>query len=473
MRRCLGLLILLLGGRISVGQTSAPPAQHPATTGAAAAVGIPAPGALLSPEAAYEQANLPLDITRRDTDNWSEIEKAALNVAVAQAKDACLARVLQTYAGSDLVAYARLCAMGKQWLISHSAADAYIASKDSDKPLLAEAYSFEIQADFRLGNEKPGLQDSIAMLNAVPYGPVTDDITTAAVRYLQFAYTGDAITLMVERQPYLLQMLRDWRKNLADANAGEAAPPIAPHTLFEHAIALCALEQYDNFAGVAEANLKDIDAAMPATLPSDEAIWVANDRRQYALLGTHFPELPGAVSLLPATETPKTQPKFGSVTFFLLFPGWCVQCARRAQDLVPTLVRNSMLGGPAANAHIYALLADAPPVAPPKPAVQTTAGASGSAKTKPKASVTTTMHMGPDLPNAEEALRRTPTLLVAPSTVADFNASDFPFLIVTDHDGMIRLMVQAAPDNLLEQNGPLDQIAVFVLQRWPAPVALK
>jgi len=45
---------------------------------------------------------------------------------------------------------------------------------------------------------------------------------------------------------------------------------------------------------------------------------------------------------------------------------------------------------------------------------------------------------------AADQLRGTPTLVIAPSTLASFGANDFPFLIATDHDGIIRLLLPAA-----------------------------
>ncbi len=119
-----------------------------------------------------------------------------------------------------------------------------------------------------------------------------------------------------------------------------------------------------------------------------------------------------------------------------------------------------------ANVHMYGLLADHPPVSP---------------KPEPHASATGAHHLALRLPghpsespddygapkSAQEQLRGTPTLVVAPATLEAFNATDFPFLIATDHDGLIRLMVSAAPENALVKDGPVDQIVDTVLAGWP------
>jgi hypothetical protein len=446
----------------------------------AAAQAPPPTPPLLSPQAAYDQANTPIDITHRDLANWSDIEKAALDVAIAQAKDACLARASLTFTGDDLISFARLCALGKQWPNTYLAATTYINNSDP-KPQLAMAYTFEVQADLNLDHEKAALGASVAMLHSVPYDALTDEVTTATFRYLQFAYTDDARSLLTSRQPFLLDLLRASQPSPEPPKpATTPAPPItAPsiplHTLFEHALDFAALDLYDNQPSAAASILADIDTATPTKLPPDEAILIAADRRQYALIGTHFPALPGAVSLLPATETPPQQPKAGAVNIYFLFPPWCAQCIRQTQQIVPSLVRIALLGGPdspASKLYIYALLADTPPTPRPPAKPQPAAAPAhphrpGEKAPAPPPAAQSSAPIEP--PSAEDQLRKTPTLVVAPSTLADFNALDFPFLIATDHDGIIRLLVPGASANALFQGGPVEQITNSILAHWPPP----
>jgi len=51
-----------------------------------------------------------------------------------------------------------------------------------------------------------------------------------------------------------------------------------------------------------------------------------------------------------------------------------------------------------------------------------------------------------------------------------FGAADFPFLIATDHNGVIRLLYPAAPNNSLVEGGIVDQIATSILAVWPPKV---
>ena len=422
----------------------------------------------LSPQAAYDQAIAPVEITHRSIANWSDIETAALGVAVQQAKDACLARTSVTFAGDDLIAFARLCALGQEWPTTFTAATTYINSKDVAKPQLAQAYAYEVDADLNLNDEKSALRASIAMLQAVPYGPLSDEVTTSTIRYLQLDFTDDAITLHLARQPTLLRLLSTPPAAPAQPNA---AAPIALHTLFEHALDFAALEQYANQPRLASGIISDIDAATPSNLSPDDAVPITETRRRYALLGAHLPSISVTTSLLSPAATPRINPDFGASTVLLLFPPWCAQCIHQAAQIAPALSR---FGG---NVRIYGLLADNPPPAPPPVAA--------TAKPQPASSIKTMHHPTsreaaeqpaatpsdkPETPkSAADQLRGTPNLVVAPSTLVTFTANDFPFLIATDHDGIIRLLLPAAPENAFVRGGAIDQITTHIAAEWPIP----
>jgi hypothetical protein len=462
MHRVLAVLLLLcLRSASAQAPALAPPDQTTAP--------------LLSPQAAYDQASAPIDIIHRDIANWSDVEINSLTTAIAQAKDACRARASEVYTGGDLIAYAHLCALGKEWQTTYLAATTYINSKDAAKPLLGQAYAFEVQADLNLVHAKAGEEACIAMLRSVPYSPLTDEVTTAAIQYLQYAFLPEALDLASQREPYILNLLRaDPSGGASDPNHTAATSAIPIHSLFESALELAALQQLNNQPERASAALADLDRAMPAAVAPDEAIYVAAERRRYALLGTHFPQLPGAVSLLPATDTPPAQPKFGSATVFLLFPPWCAQCIRQAQQIVSTLVTTAIAHGPTpqSDVHIYALLSSVPPGPPPSmPPRPAHPSAPGARHTGAVAAHSDTDSDKSAPKSAFDQLRKTPTLVVAPSTLSDFVAEDFPFLIATDCSGIIRFMASPAPDNLLTQNGPLDQLTDTILQHWPPPPA--
>jgi hypothetical protein len=395
----------------------------------------------------------PLEITRRAITNWSDAETAALAIAVKQAAEACIARTPGQFTGDDLIAYARLCALGQQWPAVLTAATNYITSTDASKPQLAQAYAYEVGANLHTNAPKAILADSLAMLNAVPYNSITDETLYGALHYLQLAFTPDALTLYAARQPILLAALRNPRPATRPATATETPVPI--HTLYADGLAFAALQQFAGDPQAAAKTVAELDTALPATLEPDDSIPIGETHRQYALLGTPLPAIPLSLSLFAAAETPRINTNYGASTVLFLFPDWCAQCVRLAQQILPTLFRISE-----SEVHLYALLAQpappvaAPPKGPPKPTF---------AKLKPSSNEIAQ----PEPPKtAAEQLRGTPTLIVPPATLAQFAATDFPLLIATDPKGIIRF-IQPASETALSPGDFLDQITMHIAKQWP------
>jgi hypothetical protein len=394
----------------------------------------------------------PLEITRNAISNWSDSELNALAAVIKQATEACGARTPGQFTGDDLIAYARLCALGQQWPTVLTSATCYITGTDASKPQLAQAYAYQVGAALHINDPKAILADSLAMLNAVPYNSITDETLYGALHYLQLAFTPDALTLYAARQPILLAALRNPRPS---TSATTTETPVPIHALYADGLAFAALQQ---FAGVPQAAAKtvaELDTALPATLEPDDSIPIGEIRRQYALLGTPLPAIPLSLSLFAVGETARINANYGASTVLFLFPDWCAQCVRLAQQILPTLFRISE-----SEVHLYALLAQpAPPVAaPPKGLPKPT-----FAKLKPS----NTEPVQPEPPKtAAEQLRGTPTLIVPPATISQFAAIDFPLLIATDSKGIIRF-IQPASETALNPGDFLDQITMHIAKQWP------
>jgi hypothetical protein len=71
-------------------------------------------------------------------------------------------------------------------------------------------------------------------------------------------------------------------------------------------------------------------------------------------------------------------------------------------------------------------------------------------------------------PIPAQLLMGTPTLIVPPETLNTFVATDFPLLIATDHNGIVRY-IQTAPDNALVPGGLAEQIVDRITDQWPPP----
>lgn len=413
----------------------------------------------LSSQSAYEQVLRPLEITRNAISNWSDAELNALAIAVKQATEACGARAPEQFTGDDLIAYARLCALGQQWPTVLTAADRYITSTEPAKPQLAHAYAFRVNATLHTNDPKAILDGSLAMLKAVPYTSLTDETLNGALHYLQLAFMSDALTLYAARQPILLTALRT-PSSQPSATTDVTAVPI--HALYADSLAYAALQQFAGEPQAAAKTVSELDASLPATLSPDDSIPITGTRRQYAFLGTPLPAIPLTLSLFDVGETPHINKKYGDSTVLFLFPEWCAQCIRLSRQILPTLYRIN--GGDTDEVHLYALLAQtAPPVAaPPKLTPKSTL-------TKPKSA--TDVPAPPEQPKtAADQLRGTPTLIVPLETLTQFAAADFPLLIATDSKGIIRF-IQPAGENALNQGDFLDQIAAQIAKQWPRQAA--
>ena len=441
----------------------------------------PQPALQLSPQAAYDLAARPLDITRRPVENWSDVEQAALKVATAQAKDACLARTPFQFTGEDLLAYARLCAFAQQWEPVQQAATSYLiaqkvatpAEQATGFPNLAMAFDYEVQASLHLGNHNNAFGTAQTMLRTVPYDDLTSDATNAVVRYVQLLQTDQAISLLAQRQSILLSLLKA-NATPSKAAATSAHPPLSIHELYADAIDLPAMQQFANHPKEAADSYAELEAALPSKLLPDDTILTGDSRRQYLLLGQRLPAITASASLLePTFAAPRDlNTKFGTASVFLLFPNWCAQCVRMGSNFFTTAAARLAPNG----VHFYGLLAQADPGLPiPKPApklpvkpVSTAAGAKPARPTVSAGATGGTPHVEITIsaaPNPAEVLMGTPTLVVPPATVDTFVATDFPLIIVTDLRGIVRY-IQPAPDNALVRDGLIDQLADRVTQQW-------
>jgi hypothetical protein len=431
----------------------------------------------LSPEAAYSKVLQPVAITRASMANWSDSELAALAIAIGEARLECAARSPQMFSGDDLIALARLCALGQQWSSVSAAARQYMDSPDSAKPLLAQAYALQIDAALQARDEPAALAASQAMLAAVPYDATADQALNESLHFMQLAFMADALSLYAAREPFLLAGLAGLHSAgpiPATPGSSPLANPVGPavpvSSLYADGLAYAALQQFANRPGEAAATVKQLDDALvaaPAPLKPDDAIAIAAARRQYALLGQPLPPIPLAASLYSEHETPHINTDYGSSTVLLLFPPWCAQCVRMGQSLLNTLVRRNSGED---TVHLYGLLAQEPPPVPASPEVvvhangtMSPAKRSKAARARADAAAETTTATPP---TATELLHHTPTLIVPAATLEQFAASSFPLLIATDSKGIIRF-IQPAPETALNPGDFLDQVTAHIAAQWP------
>jgi len=415
----------------------------------------------LSPKAAYDEAMHPLAVTRHSFSNWSDIEMAALDVTMDKAKAGCAARDPKSYAGDDLVQLARLCALGQSFSAAIVAASKYIDSTDP-KPELTAAYGLLVDAELRIKDEPSALISALQMLDAVPYDTLTAETVGEAIDFMQFVYTADALKLAVKRQPLLLNRMRALAAQTpaqpaaatAPADPG-AEPPQSLHELYVDGISLAVLQQMSKASAAdAAATVSALDVALPSPLAPDDSIPIAVTRRRYALLGKPLPDIahPANVAkplVMHTLDLPARLPQIpatNAITGLLLFPDWCAQCVRMATKLPPSVF---MVAGH--EAYLYGLLVlTADPTPTPAPTAKPPAAAA------------------PASADASQLLRMTPTLVVDPSLLDQFAATDVPYLILTDSQGIVRIL-QPVADDALELGGPIDSAIALVGRQWPSP----
>ncbi|HEY6413211.1 MAG TPA: hypothetical protein VIX42_05965 [Edaphobacter sp.] len=426
----------------------------------------------LSPQSAYEQATRPLEITRRAIENWSDSETAALAVAIQQAKEQCSARTPSQYTGEDLIAYARLCALGQQWPTVQDAVTLYLHAQRTAKPPktvadfpgLPQAYAYLIDASLHLNDPTVALVTALEMLETVPYTEITSQATNETIRYLQLIQTSDALSLLAQRQAVLLPLLR----SSVTANPAASQQPLPLHNLYADGIALAALQQFANQPETAAATLAELNAALPPNLSPDDSILIAETRRQYALLGTPLPDLAPSAYLLrePVTFVPRDEANFGAASAFLLFPDWCSQCVRMGPQFTTALFRIGQY-----DVRFYALLAQAAPLPPTAPAPAKTRPTSAKATRFLPSSAASAAAPDPSQAPPKtpaELLRGTPPLIVSNDILTRFAVTDIPLLIVTDHKRIIRFL-QPTTESVLTSGGLADQVIVRVIEQWPGP----
>ncbi len=416
----------------------------------------PTPTPQLSPKAAYDNAIHPLEITRNSMSNWSDTEIAAFELSVDRANAECAARNPASYTGANLIDIGKLCALGQNYPAVIEASSLYIAA-DAPKPQLAQAYARLIDAQLHIKDEPAAFHSAQAMLLAVPCDTLTAEAINEAINFMQFVYTPDALTLALTREPRLLALMaataHATHSTLTTPAYPNAEPAQSLHDLYADGVGLAALQQLAKAppASIA-ATLNALDAVLPSTLSPDDAIPIELTRRRYALLGQPLPDLdhpthpadprkPVHLTTLDIGRRLPQIPARNAITALLLFPDWCAACVR-----MDTKAPRTVFTVAGHEAYIYGLLAQTVPPNPPRTRPTTVAAIAAA--------------------DAANYLRGTPTLIVDPSFLDQFAVDAVPVLIVTDAQGIVRV-VQPVSDDAINPGGTIDSAIAYVGASWP------
>lgn len=435
------------------------------------------PDAQLSPQAAYEKAIRPLEITRRSPQNWSEVELDALKVARENAETECAARSPEQIAGSDLLGFARLCAFALRWEPVHEAASKYIngvqgalTEKTPDTAgSLSMAFDYEVQASLNLEDLDSAISESQQMLRTVPYDAFVSEATNSTVDSIRFTRMEQALGLLRQRQPRILALMRasGWRRTDARVPDGreDGPSPIPLHALYSDGIALAALQQLTKDFQSAATSYSELEESLPERIPPEDGMYIAEARRQYRLLGQRLPTVhPVGWLLSPGSTAPKDlNTRFANATVLMLFPDWCNQCITMGLD---SKAKQDELAG--AGVRFYLLLAQRGPTGN---RLQNREDKAPSSSESSKMAQTNShkVHVRRQFPGKsgpEILLTGTPTVLVPNETLTDFAATDFPLIIAADRNGIVR-WIQRASEKALKSDGDVNRIVNQILAMWP------
>jgi hypothetical protein len=383
----------------------------------------------------------------------------------------------------------------------HQAASNYLAAEQNSPPAsdaksltnLSMAFDYKVQASLNLEHPDEALLTTQTMLRTVPYDEFASEASNSTLRYVHFIHPDQALTLLAQRQPIVLALIKAESLKAQSApeadsatssasgasppvpspsSAPDARPPLPVYALYTDALAFPTMQQFVNQAKAAAESYAELEAALPANLSSEDGMFIAEKRRQYLLLGTHVPTLTAMGSLFSpfATAPDNLNTWFGYGTVFLLFPDWCNQCVAMAFNSPP---RAKELFD-SFHVRFFPLIAQASPPerrAPPAirdvplPPAKSGKGQSSSGQTGQQERLhvdqQVTISSTPDA-----RLAGTPTLAVPNETLNAFAAIDFPLIVAVDHSGIIRAL-QVAPDDALAPGGDVDQMAQHLLATWP------
>jgi hypothetical protein len=225
------------------------------------------------------------------------------------------------------------------------------------------------------------------------------------------------------------------------------------------------MQQFDGKPGAAADSFAALEASLPAELPPDDAILTAASRRKYKLLGSPLPAITTWAWLLQSsTALPRLGENLGAGTELFLFPEWCAQCVEMGKQFMFAALNLNQ-----SDVRFFGMLAQTSPPAPDaKPATVKAAAPHIARPGAARADASAAPVKAPAKPTPAELLSGTPTLIVPSETVDAFVATDFPLVIATDHEGIVRAMI-VAPQTALVPGGLVEQLAAHILSRWPPP----
>lgn len=264
--------------------------------------------------------------------NWSDTELAAYATTVKAAAGQCELLQHTAYEGDELLALARLCALGQQWPSTYSAARRY--TRDAKAAHRIDGYGLLLQADMNLHSWREAVDD-LQEMHAL--GPLTAEVETIfvyAVRTMEINAPNYALQAALIRQADLLQCLAICQTGLSRGQAETDA---------WHTVTMLREQNVRDDDGAAR-ELRQAVAGRSAPLSAGEQIDADAAQRRFESLGKPMPSGTPGPRVRAETQARK------SATLYVIFadtsPGLLNQ-TKSAEDLrtrlnpTPTLFPSS------------------------------------------------------------------------------------------------------------------------------------
>ncbi len=245
MRNALRTFLFILSAATFVPPSAC--AQNRSTPASASPAALPS-AVSLPPSLSYAHVLRPVTEVRSDLANWSDIELAALAVAIKVASAECTRLQQTAYDNEELLALAHECALGQNWPGTYSAAVRYAG--DKQQPHRVEAYSLLLQAEMNLRQWRSAVEHLQQLRELGPLSVEIADISAATIRSMEVPATGYAVQAGLGLQPGLLECVKGCSGDL---------PPNQAEVMTWNTLTLLK----ENGDGVGEAD-RDIQAAIAA-----------------------------------------------------------------------------------------------------------------------------------------------------------------------------------------------------------------
>jgi len=348
----------------------------------------------LPPSSIYDEIMRPLDATRADVGNWSDIELIALTTAMNTAHTECERLDPTPRVGEELYSYARLCSMGRDWKRTYKAATEYVL--EDKAPHRPSAYYLAVQADLNMHH----VEDTLLLLKdmdaRLPLTPETNAVYDYVLGLVEFAVPSAGIDAALIRQTKLL-----------DAVSGHN-PLLTPGVAEASAWHLQELLRFDNRLPAeitgARNDLQTAVASRTAPLTATDAYAAAVAQRRYEAIGKPMPAFE-----VSRTAGPKTySAHLSDVNLYVIYPEDCASCAS-----IPEAVA-VLRKGLNVRAQAWPLVEIRPTVIKPSPAP------APNPKTDP------------------------PALFTHAELLKQLGATAVPFFVLTDGRGNVRLLTNGS-----------------------------